>query len=170
MSTGKIILIVVLIGALIAAILYAFYWGKTAWDKITFSKPRLQAIDLQGLSLKDIESIGLQGTQKEVKVGLAMDIQNDNGFAIPFSSLKAKLYYDGTLIAETSEALAGRDYTLLPKSTLSVSDTISILLNGAAARKMIIQKATGGHPKIEYTIKISIFGIPLRTIKSDISW
>lgn len=168
MSAGKIILIIVIILAVLLAI--GFFWGKSAWDKVNFSVPTLQALDLQGLTIQDLESIVLTGSAKEVKAGLSMSIKNDNNFAIPFGKLKAKLYYSGVLIAETSPALASQVFTVLPNSSLSVSDTVTIVINGAAAKQMVIEKAKGGHPKIDYTVKVSVFGIPLPSIKSDFSW
>lgn len=168
MNAGKIILIIIIVLAVLLTI--GFFWGKSAWDKVNFSVPQLQGLDLQGLNLQDIETIVFTGSSKEVKVGLSMSIKNDNNFSIPFGKLKTQLYYNGVMIAETSPILASQVFTVLPNSSLSVTDTVTIVINGAAAKQMVLEKAKGGHPKIDYTVKVSVFDIPLPSIKSDFSW
>lgn len=168
MSSGKIILIIIIVLAVLLTI--GFFWGKSVWSKVSFSAPKLQALDLQGLSLQDLEAIVFTDSTKEVKAGLSMSIKNDNNFAISFGKLKAQLYYNGVLIAETSPALASQVFTVLPNNSLAVTDTVTIVINGAATKQMVLEKAKGGHPKIDYTVKVSVFGIPLPSIKSDFSW
>lgn len=151
----KIVLWIVIILAVVAVI--TFFWGKSAWDKIDFGKPRLEGLDLQGLTLNDLANIALAGQSKTVTATIVMDIKNDNGFSIPFSSIKAQLSYKGTVIAETTD---NSSHTVPANGILSLSDNVNIILNNAGGA-LLIEKLKGNHPQIDYTIILKVFGIPI---------
>lgn len=168
MSTGlKIFLWILAILAVIAVI--AFFWAKSIFDKVNFSAPKLYSLDLQGLTLNDLVKIALEGSQKEVKVTLGMDISNANSFSIPFSNMNVKMYYAGAIIAQTSPALQNQKFVLPANGNLSVTDNISIVLNPEGI-KMLIEKIKGGQPKIDYKIGLKVFGIPLPSIQNSFTW
>lgn len=168
MSKGvKILLWIVVIIAVLAII--GFIWAKNAFDKISFSVPRLQGLDMQGLTLNDLAKIALEGGQKELKVSLAMDAKNENNFSIPFGNMLVKMYYGSTLIASTSPSLENKKFVLPAKGSVTVSDTINIILNTAGA-KLLIEKLKGGHPQINYSIGLRVFGIPIPSIKNSFAW
>lgn len=167
MSTGvKIFLWILLILAVLAVI--GFFWVKSIWDSISFSPPSLQGLNLQGLTLTDLASIAFEGQSKTVTVTLAMAIKNDNNFSIPFSNMKVKLYYDNTIIAETSNLISGKQ-VVPANGALTVSDTVNVILNNAGG-KLLIDKINGGHPSIDYSISLKVFGIPLPNIKNNFTW
>ena len=157
MKTWQIVGLVVVIFAVLAAI--AFFWGKSVWDKIAFGKPRLTGLNLSGLTLDDLANIAFTGLQKEVTADIAMDVVNQNNFSIPFSSLRVKLFYNGEAIAETSDLLAQKK-SVPANGTLSVSDTIKIILSDVGAQ-LAIDKIKNGKAMLEYKIMVKIFGIPL---------
>lgn len=158
-----IVVILVVLGVL------GYLWAKSVWDKISFSPPRLQSLDLQGLTIEDLVNIAFTGSQKEVIVTLGMDIKNANSFSIPFGKMKVKLYHNDTLIAATSPVLSAQKFKLAPNSTTSISDTVNIILNNAGGQ-MLIEKIKGGSPKIDYEVGLSLYGIPLPSIKNSFAW
>lgn len=169
MSTGlKIFLWIAAIIAVLAALafLVVIPWATKVWDRITFSEPRVEALDLQGLSLQDLANIAFTGTTKEVTAILGMDIKNENNFSIPFSNLRAQLFYQDTLIAETTDT---RSYNVPANGGLAFSNPVKIILNNAGGQ-LLIAKATGGNPIIDYVIKANVFGIPLPSIKNKMPW
>lgn len=148
------------VAIVIALSAFAIIWGKNAWDKIAFSKPQLQALDLQGLTLNDLANIAFTGQSKTVTVTLGMAIKNDNNFSIPFSNMKVKLLYKDTLIAETSDAFAQQNFTVPANGNLAVADTVNVLFNNAGGQ-LLIEKTKGNHPQIDYSIDLKVFSIPI---------
>lgn len=167
MKKGLQILIwIVVIIAVIAV--FAFFWGKGVWNKISFSVPRPEGLDLQGLTLADLANIALTGQTKTVTATLSMDIKNDNNFSIPFSNIRVRMIYNDVVIAETSDMLA-QNKVVPANSVLTVSDKVNIILNNAGGN-LLIEKIKGGHPRIDYVISVRVFGIPLPSIKNSFVW
>lgn len=169
MSKGlKIFLWILAIIAVLAVLTFAVIipWGKGVWDKISFSKPTLQALDLKGLTLADLKSMALSGGSRDVTVTLGMDIKNDNNFSISFSTLKIKLYYKGTLIAETED---NAWHTLPANSVYPFSSIVSITLNGAGLQ-MILEKVATGKTSVDMKTDIRVYGISVPTIESNLPW
>lgn len=164
MSKGwKIFLWVLLILVALAAI--AFFWGKSAWDKLSFSRPVLQALNLNGLTATDLVNIALSGQSKTVTATVAMDVKNDNSFSIPFS-VKIKLLYQDTIIAETS-SISG---TVPANGILRISDAVNIILNNAGGA-ILGEKVQGKPVQLDYTVSLRLFGIPVpKTIKNSFLW
>lgn len=169
MSKGvKILLWILAILAVLALVIYFLVipWATKVWDRITFSKPYVQDWDLKGTTLADLADIAFQGAEKEVDVQLGMDIKNDNSFSIPFSKVKAKLFYDNQLIAETTD---NASHLVPANGVLSLSNLVKIKLNGAGGT-MVIDKLQGKTPVINYEIDANVYGIPLPTIKNNFTW
>lgn len=167
MSKGVKIFLWVLFGLVILAGLAigAYFWAKNAWDKISFSAPKLKGVDFRSISLTDLANIVLAGGTKTIVATISMDIKNDNSFKIPFT-VKAKLFYQEVLIAVT-HSLSG---VIPAKGTLTISDQVNIILNQAGAA-ILIEKIKGGTPKIDYSLSLSLFGIPIpKKIKSSFPW
>lgn len=165
MSKGlKIFIWILVIIAVLGAI--TFTWGKSAWNKIKFSAPTLQGLDLQGLTLADLANIALAGQEKTVTATVQMNIQNDNSFSIPFSSIRAQLLYNDTVIAKTSD---DSSHIVPANGNLPLSDPVNIILNNAGGN-LLIEKIKGGKPKINYVINLKVFGIPVPSIKSSFTW
>lgn len=152
MSKGvKIFLIVVAVLVVLGAA--GFTYGKSIWNNISFSAPKINIqktiADLQGFDL----------SQGQLPATLQMNVKNNNSFSIPFSSLNVKLYYNGNVISESSESLTQK--MIVPANgNLTVSDTITIYLS-KATENLIIQKALGNKVKIDYKVFARIFGIPI---------
>lgn len=139
--------------ALVVLIGFASYWGKGVWDKITFSKPVPKSLSLNGLTLADLADIALTGKSKTVDVTVGMNIKNDNSFPIPFT-LIVELSYKGTDIFQTDK-ISG---TIPANSTYPVLAPAKITLSKAGAG-FVSEKIRGGHPKIDYVLDLSLFGI-----------
>lgn len=163
----KIVIWVLAILAILALI--AFITFKSVWDKISFSIPRLTGLDLQGLTLNDFLNIALSGTQKEVTVGIAMDIKNDSNISIPFKVYSIGISYNGETIAKSSEALSSQKFTLPAHGLVTISDTVKVILNNAGGN-LLIEKLKGGKPELQYNIMFSIFGIPIPYKGDSFTW
>ena len=162
MSTGLKIfwwIIFTLIALAILGFIIWKVWGEKyftrIWDNITFSKPVPERLDLQGVTLADLQNILTSGQSKTITLALGMDITNKNNFAIPFSA-KIKSYYQGALLAET-DTVSG---TVPANGVYHVSAPVSIVLSGAQIQ-ILIAKIQGQKVDIDYTIELSLFGIPL---------
>lgn len=169
MSTGlKIFLWILAIIAFLALVVYVVIipWGKGVWDKISFSTPKLQTLDLKGLTLDDLKKLALSGGSKDVTVTLGMDIKNDNNFSIQFSTLKVEIYYKGTLIAKTED---NTWHTIPGNSIYPFSSIVNITLNGAGLQ-MILEKAITGKTSVDFKTDIRVYGIPVPTIETNLSW
>lgn len=135
------------------------------WDKISFSKPIPQGLDLNGITLADLANIALAGKSKTVTATITMNIKNDNSFSIPFSA-KVKLLYQDTVIAETS-SISG---TIPANGTFPISDKVKIILNNAGGA-ILIEKLKGKPVQMDYSISLSLFGIPIpKDIKNSFIW
>ena len=162
MSKGlKIFLWFLLIVAVIAIIGFILWkvWLERKftqiWDNIIFSKPYPEGLDLQGLTLVDLQNIVATGQPKTITLSLGMDIENRNNFSIPFST-KIRSSYLGTPIAETNK-ISG---TVPANGNFHVSAPITITLSGAQVQ-ILIEKLQGKKVPIDYSIDLSLFGIPL---------
>lgn len=141
-------------------------WGIKAWNKILF-KLSFRGIDLSTIDLSSLTSLG----QTSGKLLLGIKITNNNPFDIPFDKMKTLLYYDGTLIAETSgnlsaqsfKSLAGGDKILNVGSGITVNeitDYVNVHINSASA-KLVKDALSNQSPKVNYTVQLSVFGVPL---------
>lgn len=166
MSKGvKIALWILAIIIVIAAT--GYFFGKKAVDKITFSKVKLLAVNFQGLSLSDIPTL-LSGGTKTINATIGIDINNSNNFSIPFSKVNIRLFYNGSVIAETSPALYSANPVLPPNGTLALTDSINIILSKADAQ-LLSDKFTGKNPAVDYKGSLSVFGIPIKSINGSLN-
>lgn len=158
----------------LGGIAYALRWASNTWDKITFT-PYFVSADFKGLTLQDAQDILLSGKQKTINAVFGMEVKNDSNTAISFSGLKAKLYYNGTLLGQTSDIIAGKKYTAEAHNVdnpLQVTDSVTVTLSQATAQ-LLIDKILGKKPKIDYEIQLTIFGIPYFQwfpIKNNFEW
>lgn len=155
-------------------IVWLILWAKDIWDKIKFT-PYFVSADFKGLNLKDVQDILASGQTKQIDAVLGMEIINESNTPITFSGLKAKLYYKGILIAETSPVLANQKFTAQANNVnapLQVTDSVTVTLSQATAN-LLAEKLTGTKPKIDYTIEISIYSIPVLKwfpIRNSFEW
>lgn len=159
-------------------LIWVFFWGKSIWDNIKI-KPYFVSADLKGLNLQDVQDV-LAGQERTIDSVLGMEIKNDSDSNITFSGLKAKLYYQGTLLAETSDALADKKFTATAhnlNAPLNVTDSVTLRFNDKSvqllADKVTAQLTGGKKPEIDYTIELSIYGIPILKwfpIKGTFPW
>lgn len=157
MSTGlKIFLWIIAILAVLAIIGYFLVipWAKKAWDNITFSKPVPESLNLQGINTSDFQNIVASGGSKDIFLTLGMDIENKNNFSIPFSA-KINSFYNGVPISETKIS-----DTIPANGTLHVSAPVTITLSRAQIQ-MLAEKLQGKKVPVDYTIDLSVYGIPL---------
>ena len=136
-------------------------WAKDIWDKVTFT-PYFVKADLKGLNLQDVQAL-LAGEERTIEAILGMEIKNESNSSITISGLKAKLYYLGTPLAETSDELAETKYVIEANNVnnpLQITDSVTIHLNKAGAR-LLADKIAGNKPRIDYTIDLSVLGIPI---------
>lgn len=157
----KIFLIVLAVIAGLSLIAFITWqaWGKKKiqeiWDNIIFHPPVPTSIDLHGATLADLQKIALAGGSQNITVNLKMNIDNKNDFSIPFS-FKIRSSYKGSPLAETP-AISG---TIPANGTLPVYSPVEITLSGAQVQ-MLIEKLKGNKVTIDYSIFLSLFGIPI---------
>lgn len=163
----KIVLIILAVLAVLALI--GFIWVKSIFNKISFSKPKLQSLDLQGLTLTDFLNAAFAGQSRTVTVTLGIDIINNSGLSIPFSIYSIKLLHNDVVIGESSTALSAQRFTLPANNYVSISDTITVSLNDAGGQ-LLIEKLKGGRPILEYKILFSVFGIPVPYKGDSFTW
>lgn len=166
---GKTIWTLIAILVPLGIIISVFFWGKSIWDKLSFSKPYFVSFDMHGLTLADIPKSLILGNEKRVDITLGLDIKNDSSTSISFSCVKAKFYYEGALIGETSDSLSKQRFVAKKHDTLKVTDTTSIILNQAGG-KLLLSKLSGGKPQIEYKILVCPLGIPIPIPKNNFIW
>ncbi|KKQ35810.1 MAG: hypothetical protein US53_C0070G0009 [Candidatus Woesebacteria bacterium GW2011_GWA1_37_7] len=154
------------------SIIFALWWVKRAWSKVTINL-KVENIDLGGITIEDIAAILLTGQTQSAKVIITLnaDIKNDNSFSIPFSIKKIKLFYQGSLIAETSETLAIQKFEVQQKSSLSVKDNLNVLLNTTSIKLLKEKVLLKQQPVIDYYVKIKILKIPFAlSFKKNFIW
>lgn len=149
------------------SVVFALWWTKEALKKITFSIKKPENIDLGGMIITDVATMLTQSPK--ITITLNANIENDNGFSIPFSIKKIKLFYQGTFIAETSDALTTQKFEVQPKNSLSIKDDITIIPNDASIKLLKEKVILKQQPVIDYYAKIKIYGIPL-TFKKSFVW
>lgn len=136
-------------------------WGeeyaKKVWDNITFGKPVPESLDLQGVTLADLQAIALGGgSSKTILLTLGMDIENKNNFDIPFSA-RFKSSYGGNPVAETA-IISG---TVPKNDTLHVSTPVTLTISGTQAQ-ILIDKLQNKKPVIDYSITdLFVFHVPV---------
>ena len=169
-----ILMIVILIGIIWGVTQY-LKW-KEIWDKIHFSKPIPKSLDLKGLNLSDLLNLSLGGTPKSVDATLEMFITNESETEIEFNNLKVELFYQGSILTETSDELYAKTYILPAKTSnspgiLTITDKVSIQLQQSA--QFLREKILGGHPIVDYTVDLSVNGVPIGKIypiKGNFTW
>jgi len=149
MKTAGIIAIIVLIFVLI------YVQGKMIYNRIFFEFG-FRGADLSGL---DIQGLLIGGTT-DATIKMSAKVVNKNNFSISFSDLHAWLYFENVLIAQTSDALAKNKVTVQPNSSAEIVDNVRIFLNKQSL-SLLKQAALKQSPKIQYTVKLKIWGIPI---------
>lgn len=159
---------------LVISIPLAIWYAKSLFDKIKITAYFISA-DFKGLNLKDIQDILASGQEKEIDAVLGLQVVNESNTPITFSGLKAKLYYVGTLIAQTGDVIANQKYTATANNVnapLQVAVPVTVKLNQAGAR-LLLAKLTGQNPSVDYEIELSLMGIPVLRwfpIKDKFKW
>lgn len=144
-----------IIGIIVGIIVLAVIWVMIIWNRVIFSLS-FKGIDLSAFDINSLLGSG----QTEAKLLLNVNIQNKNGFAIPFKEMKAWLYYDNTLIAETSGYLYAQSFNIAGNGHVDVSDYVNVHVNSASAN-LVKSAVLKQNPSVNYTVKVSVFRVPL---------
>lgn len=147
--------VVGIIAVIVVILVLAGIWGMTAWNKIIFTFS-FRGIDLSQLSFDSLTSSGETST----KLILNLGIKNNNSFSIPFKNMKVWMYYDKTVIAETSSDLASKTFLIPANGKIDITDAVNIHFNSASI-KLLKEAALKKGPKVDYTVKVNVFGIAL---------
>lgn len=140
-----------IIAAIVLLLVLGYLYVKKIWDKISF------VLSFKGIDLGNIDLSNLTGTNAKIRVGLK--VMNNNNFAIPFRKVRAWMYYDNTLIAQTSEDLSSKTFEVPANGVIEVDDSVNTYINNASL-KLIKEIVAKTNPAINYKIKINVFGIP----------
>jgi len=149
MKTAGITLIIVLILVLI------YVQGRMIYNRILFEFG-FRGADLSGLDIQGL----LTGGTTDATIKMSASVVNKNNFSISFSDLRAWLYYDGVLIAQTSEELPKNKITVQPNSSAEIIDNVRVFLNNQSL-DLLKKAALKQSPKITYTAKLKLWGMPL---------
>lgn len=142
-----------IIAIVILVIVLIYIRLKMIYNRITFEFG-FRGADISNLDINKL----LSGGQTDATIKMSARIVNRNNFDITFSDLQAWLSYEGLVIAQTSEDLSKQKITVPKNSAMDVVDNVRILLNKSSV-KLLKELATGGSPKVQYTVKLRIFGI-----------
>lgn len=141
--------LVLIVIALVLVIVY--FWAMKIWDNIKFD------FSFKGIDLGNIDLSNIGTSASNIKLTVGAKITNDNGFSIPFRNLKTWLYYENTLIGQTSGDLASKSFNVLAHGNIEITDTVDAYLNSSAIN---LAKNLANHPSINYTLRMTIFWIP----------
>lgn len=144
-----------IIGIIVLILLIIYIWGKMIYNRIKFEFG-FRGADLSGLDIQGL----LTGGQTEATIKMSAKVVNRNNFAISFSELRAWLYYDGVMMAQTSDELAKNKVTVQANSAAEITDDVRIFLNKQTI-DLLKQVVTKQSPKVQYTVKLKIWGIPV---------
>lgn len=150
-SGGTIVLIILII---VLLLVLGYLYMKSVWNKISFVIA-FKGIDFGTINISDLDNIG----QTNTKIRLGLKVSNGNNFSIPFTNLRAWLYYDNTLIAQTTEELASRTFRSPANGIIEVEDLVNVYLNPSSIQ-LIKEIANKTNPAISYSVKLNVFGIP----------
>lgn len=129
--------------------------GVWIWSKIVFT------LGFKGIDLSSFDINSLLGTgQTESKLLLNVNIKNGSPVSIPFNKMQASLYYDNTLIAESSGNLYAQSFNLPAYGSKDISDYVNVHINPASI-DLIKSAVLKQNPNVNYTVKVNVFGIPL---------
>lgn len=148
--------ILAVIVVLVVLLALAGAYAVRAWNRIVF-KFAFKGLDFNTINFQSLLATG----QTTAKLLLGMNIRNDNPFAIPFDKMKVWLYYDNVLIAESSGILYAKSFVLPANGgVVDVDDYVNVYINQASGKlgKEVVAKS---NPKINYTVKVTIFRIRL---------
>lgn len=144
----RTVLVLIVIGLILAI---AYYESMKIWDRIKFG------FSFKGVDLGSIDLSNIGTSASNIKFTVGAKITNDNNFSIPFRNLKTWLYYNNTLIGQTSGDLASQSFTAPAHGNVEIVDTVDAYFNSAAVD---LAKNIANHPSINYTLRMTIFGIP----------
>lgn len=142
-----IALIVIFIG------ISVYYIILTAVARVSFTIA-FKGLDLSGVSLDNIFSG--QGT---IRVQIMAKIVNKNTFNINLSNFHIFIYYQGTLIAQSTQETNNLNKVSIPASgTIDVVHDVTVYLNSAFLQAAKDLKAGGA--KFDYDTTFRVFGFP----------
>jgi len=144
---------------IILVLVLIFIWLRMIYNRIynriTFEFG-FRGADVSGLNIQSL----LLGGQTDATIKMSAKVINLNGFSFSFSDLRAWLYYDNTLIAQTSENLAKQQIIVQKNSSAEIVDDVKIFFNKSSV-KMLKEVALKQQPKVQYTVKLKIWGVPI---------
>ena len=148
---AKTIIIIIIIVLLLAA---GYFYIKTAINRVSF-QIGLKGFDLSGISITDV----FQGTGT-IKLQALAKIVNRNNFVINLSNFHIWMYYQGTMIAQTTDETNNISKVSIPANgTIDVTHDVTVFLNSAFLQA-VKDLRNGANLKFDYTTKFNVFGIP----------
>lgn len=140
---------------IVLVIILIYIRFKMIYNRITFEFG-FRGADLSGISIQTL----LLGGQTEASLKMAMKVVNKNNFNISLSDLRAWLNYEGTMVAQTSENLAQNKITIPKNGSMEIVDDVKIHLNPQSV-KLLRNVISGQKPRVDYTVKLKLYGIPI---------
>lgn len=143
-----------IIAAVVLIIVLAYLYVRKLWEKVHFVFS-FKGVDIGTIDLSNLNSL----TQNNAKLKVGLKVMNDNNFSIPFRNVRAWMYYNNTLIAQTTPELASRTFEVPANGVIEVEDSVNAYINSSSLNliKEILGKT---NPEINYKVKVNVFGIP----------
>lgn len=160
----RVLGVLFIIAAIAGLIYYLYNYIRAAQKNISFKGFFVSRVDLKGVNLADLLTTGVTNAV----IGLGIRIENTNDFKITFKSINIKLFYQGVMVAETSNELESQRFVLPANGSLLLAGDANVMIN-KQAYDFLYNGLTGTHPAAECVIRITIFGIPLR-FTEQIKW
>lgn len=131
-----------------------YFYVKMAINRVSF-QIGLKGFDLSGISISDV----FQGTGA-IKLQALAKISNRNNFAINLSKFKIWMYYQGTMIAQTTDETNNiSDVSIPANGNIDVTHDVTVYLNSAFLQA-IKDLRNGANLKFDYTTSFRVYGIP----------
>ena len=147
----KALIIILIVIVILGVALYFYFTNMVNNLDYTFSP------DLTSLNLANLIGSGQSTTQ----ININGTVTNKNNISFGVTNLQALIYYNGTLIAQTSDNLKNTPLNIQGNGAVTnFSDTITIFMNPQTIQ--ILQSVLSKNAVVlNYTLKFSLYGIPL---------
>lgn len=146
-----LVILAVVLGIAVIAVVHAM----RIWNRIVFTFS-FRGVDLSQFSFESLTSFG----STSANLILSLNIRNNNSFSIPVKDMKVVMYYNGTVVAETSNELAEKKFEIPANGSKDITDKVNVHLNSASIR-LLKEAIAKKSPKVNYTVKVKVFGIGL---------
>lgn len=154
MKSDSIVFVILLA---VFLILFVYLYVSLVLSRV-FLDISMSGLNLSGLNLSSLVNNGKTSFALKLKV----IVKNRNKFSINFSDLYAEVYSNNQLIAKSSELQSNYQKINVPGlSEKSFNEELDVVLS-ASSINLIRDKFNGKPIKLDYIIKLKVFGVRIK--------